>query len=121
MTFIRRLQRLTNLLMVGFSSTESIELEGFVTIIHSPFVGGNLSAREYELNCKKVITHTDIIIINLSKKNYSLDESFLLFSAYTNNTPIIGVGFTDNFFIDSFLSNRFEFMEDAAPHIRENY
>ena len=116
-----RLRNLNRLLMVGFTPTESVEIEGYVTMLHSPFDGGGVTAKEYKLACKRIISSTRIIIINLNKKNYSLDESFLLFSAYTNNVAIIGVGVTDNPFIDVFLSNRFKFIEDAIPHIKANY
>lgn len=115
---------LNSLLMLGFYPEESIYVDGYATITHSPFklYDGGLSSREYELVCKSIANSVKLVIINLNKTTYSLDESFILFNAYTNNVPIIGVGHRrEQPFLDVFLSNRFNFMEDALPHIRENY
>ena len=116
--------KLNSLLMLGFYPEESVKVDGYLTITHSPFkidVGG-LSPREYKLLCKSILNNVKLIIINLNKKNVSLDESFILFSAYTNDVSIIGVGHKEEQpFLEAFLTNKFKFMEDALPHIRKNY
>lgn len=113
---------MNSLLMLGFLPEESIKVDGYLTITHSPFKMGELSPKEYELACGSILKNTKLLLVNLNKNNFNLDESFILFSAYTNSVPVIGVGYRcEQPFLDAILSNKFKFMEDALPHIRKNY
>ena len=115
---------MNNILMVGFRPDINIKIGGYSTIHHTPFKEeeGGLSPKEYELLCKRIAKQTSIVILNLDKKHLTFDESLILIDAYTNNTPIVGIGkkVRDNL-LCIVLSNRFEFIEDAIIHIKNNY
>lgn len=113
-----------NILMLGFLSEEFIKVDGYATIIHSPFKPSEdgLSAREYHLACDEILKVSKLIIINYNKKNLSIDECYLIFSAYTNKVAMLGVGYREEHsFLDAMVLNKFKFMEDALSHIRKNY
>ncbi len=116
--------KMNNILMVGFSPDINIKIGGYSTIHHTPFQKeeGGLSPKEYELLCKKIVKQTSIVILNLDKKHLTFDESFLIIYAYTKNTPIVGVGekIRDNL-LDVVLTNKFDFLQDAIKHIKNNY
>lgn len=115
---------MNNILMIGFSPDINIKIGGYSTIHHTPFKReeNGLSPKEYELLCKRIVDSTTVIILNLDKRYLTFDESFILIYAYTKNTPIVGVGekIRDEL-LDIVVSNKFEFLEDAINHIKNNY
>jgi len=115
---------MNNLLMIGFVPDINIKVGGYNTIHHTPFKkeGGGMSSKEYEILLKRIVNSTSIVILNLDKKYITFDESYILIYAYTKNTPIIGVGEKiRNNLLDVILSNKFDFLEDAVIHIKNNY
>lgn len=115
---------MNNILMVGFSPDINIKIGGYSTIHHTPFQKeeGGLSPKEYELLCKKIISDTSILLLNVDKKHFTFDETYLVINAYTKYIPIVGVGSRNrDDLLDIVLSNRFDFLEDAIIHIKNNY
>lgn len=115
---------MNNLLMVGFIPDINIKIGGYSTIHHTPFkeTEGGMSPKEYELLCKKIVNNTSIVLLNLDKKSLTFDESFILIEAYTRSIPIVGVGEKiRNYLLYVVVSNKFDFLNDAITHIKNNY
>ena len=115
---------MSNLLMVGFIPDISIKIGGYSTIHHTPFLkeDGGISSKEYEILLKRIVKDTSMVILNLDKKHLTFDESYILLYAYTKDTPIVGVGNkTRDQLLDIVLSNKFDFLQDAIIHIKNNY
>ena len=113
-----------NLLMVGFIPDINIKIGGYSTIHHTPFkkVDGGMSSKEYEILLKRIVNNTFLVILNLDKKHLTFDESYILLYAYTKNTPIVGVGSKiKDQLLEVVLSNKFDFLQDAIIHIKNNY
>lgn len=110
--------------MIGFEPDVNIKIGGYTTIHHTPIKEGvrGMSPKEYELLCKRIVRDTSIVVLNIDKKYFTFDETFILVNAYTRGIPIVGVGEkVRDYLLNIVISNRFDFLGDAIIHIKNNY
>lgn len=113
-----------NVLTVGIDRDELMPDERIIWGHHESGKPSELSAREYVLQCKKYVEQADVIVVNCDKGKLSVDEVFIITSAYTISTPIFSVGHNilcHDEILDAFLSNKFDSFKAAIEHIINHY
>jgi hypothetical protein len=108
---------------VGFEVFEVID-DDVQCILFFDKMPRNIPLSELIFAIKRIAKSADAILVNigLRKDELSVEEALFIQLAYTINTPIFGVGNTNNVeFLSTVVLNTFETFEDALDHIKSNY
>lgn len=84
----------------------------------------NIPLSELIFAIKRIAINADAIVVNtgLQKDKLSVEEALFMQIAYTIDTPIFGVGKTqENEFIGTITLNKFDTFVQALDHIKAHY
>jgi len=120
--------RFTTVTFVGFDSVpqEVYMLQDTGTFHVLALLENNddekISGREQLSILQDMADISDIVLLN-GKENYSVTETILLYSVYSNKTPIIQVGGKEptNYVLKEMICNRKESVNDAVKYLLDNY
>jgi hypothetical protein len=117
-------------LTIGFDKNEIKPHENFIFAVHTPGLPEGMSYTEYIMKCQQMAKEADVVIVKgLIYRKLEEDEVILLYSAYTNSTPIFTVEplefeyYAEDYSeLPSALSaNLFENLEQLYDHLNAYY
>lgn len=109
------------IVLVGFKDLDINEAELIVTNLQNK-INNSLNSKEIIFITSKLAQNIGLVIVNLSNSKLSIAENLFLQFAYTNRTPILGVGEENkNAFLSQIVLNQFHSVEDAIDHYKANY
>lgn len=111
------------ILTIGIDKSEfPVLTNDFVIAQHSPGPAKGMSYYEYYIKCKKMAKEADILVVKNPSRNFTEDEVILIDTAYTNKTPVFGVGDTGiEGVLKLFITNWFMGMEEVFDHVQAYY
>lgn len=109
------------ILTVGFNEKFDPDI-GFNLIQHDHTKPLGVRGKEKHLLFSKIANSVSYVVVNLGKENFSADEAILTHLAYTNSTPIFGVGIPNaDSILNGLIIGQFGKFDDVVDHLVANY
>lgn len=115
-------------LTIGFEKDEVKTHENFIIAVHTPGLPDGMTYAEYIMKCQQMAKEADVVIVKELDRKLEEDEVILLYSAYTNSTPIFTIK-NPKIDLDSYFSylliefsvNFFDSLDDLYDHLNAYY
>ncbi|MEC0276910.1 hypothetical protein [Peribacillus frigoritolerans] len=110
------------IIALGFEQGEIQPNENYIFAIHKPGVTEGMTNKEYYKKCRSFAEDADVILLKNKQENLAEDEVVILYSAYSNSTPIFGVGTPiSSPLVGAVYSNAFLTVDDVIDHLNVHY
>jgi len=107
---------------VGFNPTQFKEDHRFLYAHHIPGVPEGFTEKEYYRLCERHLYSSYVVIVNLDKVHYDIDEIVVLHKAFLDNKPIFAIGENINkTFFDHFVTQHFLTLAELHDHLTAHY